>query len=200
MARDFRMTEQDRRSLAACALFLQKQEKARARLQKQEREAHYERLDGAEIFPHDALPPMTAYERLKATGDTEDLRMEGAELAAAWPYIRRVESALAKLPPFQGIAECRVDLPQPVAAMIEVGALFRNSGFLDASASRDWREGPYHLVIRSRTGRLIKDYTRHPDYMQVLFRPGTLFRILAVESPAAKSAAAPTRIFLEEIA
>jgi len=151
--------------------------------------------EGVEIGPPDRPLPLSNWERLKATGSTEDLAQTAGELAAALPYIRRMESALAKLPSHVGVVETRLDLPAPVAALIAPGAILREAGFLQSTAGRYFRRGAWRLVIWSETGRKLGDYAQHPERREVLFPPATRFRILAVES--GRSA---THLFLEEIA
>jgi hypothetical protein len=190
--RDFTLDDRQRRVIAACRDFMSLRDAAPA----PENEAPAERLDGMEIFPHDALLPLTAWQRLKATGDLEELKQAGAELAHALPHIARVESALGKLPPFAGACETHCDLPGPVAAHLEPGAILRDTGFLSAATSGAADSGRFRLVIYSHGGgRQPGPYSRDPAKGTVIFRPGTQLRVLEIEDHEAP----PVTVIAEEI-
>lgn len=104
--------------------------------------------------------------------------------------IRAVCRALRKnkLRTFSGTVYRRLnscDLSAELTATLMVeGATFSDPAFLSTSTNRQrynagGPEGVY-LEIVSTTGKSVKAYSRHPEEDEVLFLPGTLFRIQQV--------------------
>ncbi|MDQ7823621.1 MAG: ADP-ribosyltransferase domain-containing protein [Candidatus Eremiobacteraeota bacterium] len=102
--------------------------------------------------------------------------MEGITLLCA--------SALNKLPPFQGTVyrESRLYGDQP--DQYEPGKTVKELAFTSTSSETQGaaqRMGNTLFIISSETGRAIDRFSRHPREKEVLFPPGTEFKVLGRE-------------------
>lgn len=116
------------------------------------------------------------------------LEQEGEKLREN-PYAQLVCDALRALAPYEG--EVYLGVPKIDRSQFLPGsAVGRENGFL--SASSVWCAATEHVkeftaaskrqgvvfIIHSRTGRSISTFARHAYDMEVIFSPGTRFRVL----------------------
>ena len=90
---------------------------------------------------------------------------------------------LEKMPKFEGVAVRRTELPAEVISM-NSGQLFADPAFLSASRNLDPHSRVYFgrdvLFLRSITGRDISSLAAFASEQEILFLPGTKFRISSV--------------------
>ncbi len=118
---------------------------------------------------------------------SEDLNYalrSGALDASQIARVDALNSALEKLPAYDGPVFRGSDLPSAVLAQYQPGEVIVEDAFLstttDSAVARSPEfEGNVEFEIRSSTGRDISSFSMIPHEQEVLFRAGTRFYILA---------------------
>jgi hypothetical protein len=110
------------------------------------------------------------------------LRVQGDELEEAKPYMAAIEAALKKIKPYQGMVTRGVELPDDRLAQHKVGAVLTYPGFTSTSAGgKAFDIKKHQFVIQSKTGNFIGFQSQYLDEYEVLFRPGTKFKVISRE-------------------
>lgn len=92
------------------------------------------------------------------------------------PFAHTLEAAIAKLPKFKGPVVRRTDIPPDV--MDEAGkGRFADAGFLSFSKDPNLFFGKDMIVARSMEARDLRQLSYYPDEWEVLYAPGTPFRV-----------------------
>lgn len=95
-------------------------------------------------------------------------------------YSGIMSSGLAKLPPYRGPVIRYVSLPLEVLEQHRPGETVTYSSY--TSTSRDpafnWGPNGQKLLIQSKTGKLIEEISHSRAEQEVLFPPGTRFKVL----------------------
>jgi hypothetical protein len=110
-----------------------------------------------------------------------------------------ISHALQKLPPYNGTVYRTVLLPPEVLAEHTPGATVQYLAFTSTTTDSRWLALSATMVmmtIRSRTGKDVSSFSRHPNEKEVLFAPGTRFKILERKD----FPGAPTQFVMEEVA
>lgn len=97
-------------------------------------------------------------------------------------YVDVLTSALAKLPAYRGFVSRGAVLPDHVYAKYEIGAIVDDKAFLSASTHE--MTGNAILTILSISGRAIMPVSLFPVENEVLFFPGTRFRVVLAKKAA----------------
>ena len=97
------------------------------------------------------------------------------------PFAHQLDTALKKLPDFDGHVTRRTDLPPALAESHRVGASVRYQGFTSTTTYESGMAngGPYLLKIHSRHGKYVGDLAVG-DEREVLFRPDSAFQVIDV--------------------
>ncbi|HEY9641416.1 MAG TPA: ADP-ribosyltransferase domain-containing protein, partial [Coleofasciculaceae cyanobacterium] len=86
-------------------------------------------------------------------------------------------------------------LPDDVIAKYTAGAVVTEYGFTSSSYDKKAAfSGKHRFVIQSRTGKKVDDLSPYPNEKEVLFKPGTQYRVLKTR----KERGGQT-IYLEEV-
>ncbi|MBI1945771.1 MAG: hypothetical protein HYS27_08750 [Deltaproteobacteria bacterium] len=124
------------------------------------------------------------------------------DLGAVLAFIKCAASGLGALPSFTGTVYRGAVLSAQSVARYQVGSVVAERRFTSASAlesfPESWRAGACNVVfvIQSRaTGHSVAHLSAKPEEAEVLFTPGTQFRVLKNEYDPAKK---KTFIFLDE--
>lgn len=117
---------------------------------------------------------------------TDDDGEEDARWENVWKDVDAMRTALTKLPvvPRGTVVYRGTDLPLKVARQIKPGATFCEPSFGSSSQDpnrADVTEGCFLFEIESKTGVDVHAVSLFPHEWEVLFRPGTWFRIIRVE-------------------
>lgn len=94
--------------------------------------------------------------------------------------VETLNSALNKLPEYQGFVARGTDLPASIRATHELGATVTYEAFTSTSSISGW-QGTDRFLIYSLTGRPIMSLSSLPHENEVLFKSGTKFRIISVK-------------------
>ncbi len=107
-----------------------------------------------------------------------------AEVARFQAQIQRAVSGLQQLPPFRGQVNRAVSLTPEMAAPYQPGAVVTEPAFTSASipGGTYQRGGNVAMSIESTTGRNVSSIARHVSEGEVIFSPGTRFRVISVEA------------------
>jgi SPP1 gp7 family putative phage head morphogenesis protein len=137
-------------------------------------------------YSADGYNDLNAYLR---GGAGEDMNVRATIAAAV--------SGMSKLTPFEGVvfrgaySQGFPDVARFMAAH-QAGEVVEYSGFTSASYERGFN-GDVQYAIRSVNGRVVEELAADPFEREVIFMPGTRFRVAAVQ------AGHPMRIVLEEL-
>ena len=138
----------------------------------------YGLTDAEKVAVHAYTTGDKYYERLNSA-----LRSNNAEaIARVAPMARVLDSAVAKLPAYEGPVLFRVsDLPEAVSRKVRAGNVYADPAFMSASKAdlgktfgADYR----FTIIRSTQGKDINGFSFYPHEQEVLFARGTKFDIL----------------------
>lgn len=118
----------------------------------------------------------------------------GADGAGVAAYAAALESALAKLPPHDGVvlrvAELTPAALESYRAAALSGTTLTERGFISATQLLDAAlEGDGILAIESRTGRDVSLLSQDPSTREVVFAAGSRFEVLAVLSAPERTTA-----------
>ncbi len=105
------------------------------------------------------------------------LRLGGEATESMRSFTDVLNAALRKIKPFDGIVNRGADLPSERLAQHQPGAVVTYSGFTSTSVGKgfDYR---HRFSIKSKNGRYVGFHSVNPDEYEVLFPPGTKFKIL----------------------
>jgi SPP1 gp7 family putative phage head morphogenesis protein len=108
-----------------------------------------------------------------------------ASTPALQAYVEAAQHGLSKMPKYVGEAARGMSMGlsemQKFLTVYQKGAIVEEAAFISSSSgSRAAFGGNIFLKIKSRTGVDVSSYSRHPHEREVLFMPGTRFRVLDV--------------------
>lgn len=109
---------------------------------------------------------------------------DAAMLAKLAPYVQLIRTGLAQLPPFVGTVHRGVDLSNTAAAVAKYrpGAIVVEEGFTSTSYDIAYSLiGNTRFVIESKRGRNIESLSAFQNEKEVLFMPGSRFRVRSFE-------------------
>lgn len=112
-------------------------------------------------------------------------------------YVTFLRAALAKLPAYNGDVYRGVSVSnvRSLAKYRQVGSIVREDAFVSCTRSPFKAfSGNVRIYIAARSGRDISPWLQFPDEEEVLFEPGTRFRVLDFQTRGAD-----IHIFLEEV-
>ncbi|GMV42308.1 MAG: hypothetical protein AMXMBFR64_40240 [Myxococcales bacterium] len=105
-----------------------------------------------------------------------------AELAKYDTYIKAAEAGLAQLPSFQGTVYRGANLPDAVLDNYVAGQTVTEHAFTSTAASPSAAfTGNTKFVIQSKTGSDVSSLSLYKNEQEVLFSPGTKFKVLKVD-------------------
>jgi len=116
------------------------------------------------------------------------LKKGGEARKTVAPYVEKIKSALKKLPDHGGYV-FRGASPRPETLQRHFeGAVVVYPAFLSASSERtianpDFNCAPYRFELLSKHGKLIRNYSSKPHEEEVLFTPGTKFKVIGAGEP-----------------
>jgi hypothetical protein len=111
---------------------------------------------------------------------------DAAELSRLDPYIRTATSGLNQLPAYRGTVFRGTHLSDEAAANYVPGATVTERAFTSTSSELGAEfPGNTKFVIQSQTGRDVSQLSEFADEKEILFAPGTQFRVLGVDVDAA---------------
>ncbi len=111
----------------------------------------------------------------------EALRQGGIRAEEVRDYKAAVEAALRKIRPYDGTVKRGVELPSYRLAQHEVGNIVTYPGFTSTSVGDDFEKKQHYFYIKSKTGRYVGFHSAYGDEWEVLFAPGTKFKVLSRE-------------------
>jgi len=93
------------------------------------------------------------------------------------PLVDAIEEGLGKLPAYTGWTMRRIPMTARELSAFTEGRIVKEQSFV--SASRRWPRpgGNVFMHIYSKSGRMIEGVSKFPGQQEVLFRPGTYFKI-----------------------
>ncbi|MEG3843175.1 ADP-ribosyltransferase domain-containing protein [Microcoleus sp. herbarium14] len=103
---------------------------------------------------------------------------------------RFAAGALNALPNYKLLAFRQTTLSADQIAKYKVGEIVTEHGFTSTSTGiveSEKFQGNVRYTILSQTGKLIQEYAKHPNEKEVLFRPGSKFKVLSVEEKEGKT-------------
>ncbi len=109
---------------------------------------------------------------------------DAVELARLQEYLTRATSGLRQLPSYQGTVTRHVHFSVDMRAVYQEGAIVTEQAFTSTMARGGvaaQREGNTLMIIESLSGKNISLISRVAGENEVLFMPGTRFRVTAVE-------------------
>ncbi|WP_218715845.1 ADP-ribosyltransferase [Nocardia sp. No.11] len=132
-------------------------------------------IDAIGDYTEEDLGPL-GYKQLNAA-----LR-EGNADATQQAKINDIDTALSKLPNYDGVVYRGTDLPADVIAKYKPGEVITEDAFVSTSRNSSGSfPGNVQFEIASKTGKDIEQYSRIPnaaDEAEVLFRPGSKFYVV----------------------
>jgi hypothetical protein len=106
---------------------------------------------------------------------------DAAELREYGPYIRAVTEGLRQLPDYVGTVYRGTHLGAEILARYEPGAVVTELAFTSTSASpHSSYSGNAQYTIKSRHGKDVTQISGHNNEREVIFPPGTRFKVLEV--------------------
>jgi NAD:arginine ADP-ribosyltransferase len=144
-------------------------------------------------IPVEDLLAIRAYSAKEYTRINDALDDRG-DVHAMLAFIQCTASGLGALPSFVGVAYRGAVLSAQSIAHYQVGSVVTERRFVSASASASfaetWRAGACNVVfiIQSRaTGHSVAHLSAKPEEAEILFTPGTRFRVLRNEHDPVKN-------------
>ena len=139
----------------------------------------------------DELVAIQSYTRTYYLYVNTNLRKGGADLEKWQPYIKTLNTALDKLPNHVGTVVRGATLPENILKEHMPGrtviyAAYTSTANLPAALCTFGYNGE-HIYIKSKRGKSIKLFSVNSYEEEVLFRPGTRFKVISVEKPAMRS-------------
>ena len=105
-----------------------------------------------------------------------------AELAQVENYIKTAASGLNEMPTYEGTVYRGTKLPPDAAAKYQAGETVTEAAFTSSAASNKAAfDGDTLFVINSKTGHDVSMLSVYGHEQEVLFSPGTSFKVLKVE-------------------
>jgi hypothetical protein len=119
------------------------------------------------------------------------------ELARLNAYIKAAESGLSQLSSHKGEAFRGTNLSPEVAAKYKPGAIVTEDAFFSTSADPNGAfGGNTKFFVTSANGKYVESLSLYPSEGEVLFAPGTKFKVLAAETNPSTGV---REIFVKEI-
>jgi len=114
---------------------------------------------------------------LRERQDARQSSKTADDVEAIAPYVEVLNAALDKLPPYKGtVLRTTSSMPSKILAEHQVGSTVTYPAYTSTSMER--RLGAkYNFTIRSETGADLGGYASNTNEQEVLFKPGTRFRI-----------------------
>lgn len=103
---------------------------------------------------------------------------------------RFAAAALNALPNYKLLAFRQTTLSADQIAKYKVGEIVTEHGFTSTSTGiveSENFQGNVRYTIFSQTGKIIQEYAKHPNEKEVLFLPGSKFKVLSVEEKEGKT-------------
>jgi hypothetical protein len=146
----------------------------------------------------DDLVALRAYTGSYYRAMNQALRGQGGDLAQQASIIKTAASALNDLPAFQGTTFRGTTLDPERLARYTPGTVIAERGFMSTTTAQDVAfGGNVRFVINSKgAGRSVEALSQYANEREVLFGPGTEFKVL---SNALDPATGLTTIFLNEV-
>ncbi|MDX2008937.1 MAG: ADP-ribosyltransferase [Myxococcaceae bacterium] len=146
----------------------------------------------------DDLVALRAYTGSYYTAMNQALRGRGGDIAQQAAIIKTAASALNDLPEFQGTTFRGTTLDAERIARYAPGTVIAEKGFMSTTTAQDVAfSGNVRFVINSKgAGRSVEALSQFANEKEVLFGPGTEFKVL---SNAIDQATGLTTIFLDEV-
>lgn len=91
-----------------------------------------------------------------------------------------IKAGLSKLPDYKGNAYRGTQLPPEILKQYKKGNTVSDPAFLSASLVGQF-PGPHRMKIKSKTGKIISPFSENPNEVEVLFAPGTQFKVIKVK-------------------
>lgn len=124
------------------------------------------------------------YERIQASlrngvlpSETSQHKLNGE----TFNTVKNATSGLNKLPPYVGEVYRNLGLFPGYKELNQVGATVSDMGFLSttfrAESVRVWGNAKVLEIIKSKSGKFIKPFSDKADENEVLFKPGTRFKV-----------------------
>lgn len=166
---------------------------------------HYAQMVEARRAADGSTRDIPAGELIAIYGYTEDdykpineaLRSQDpARLREYAPQIEAMKAGLARLPDFAGVVFRRTWLGPVDLAHYRAGGTVTERGFTSATAATYLEySGNVHYVIRSRKGKDISRIANTASEKEVLFPPGTRFKVSQVD----RDPGGVTKIYMSEV-
>ena len=93
-------------------------------------------------------------------------------------FVDDATRALDRLPTYDGTVYRGIDLPESVGAKYQPGATVTEGGFTSTSTHTPFPKQYQFEIRNTSTGRPIDRYSALPGEGEVLFKPGTAFRVV----------------------
>jgi hypothetical protein len=106
------------------------------------------------------------------------LRQGGHKKAAILPFLAVMIHAIDKLPPYEGTVYRQTDLPPDISHQHSVGQIVTYPAFTSSSSNTVGWTGSHKMTIFSKTGRFIAPYSQHPKESEIIFKPGSKFKVI----------------------
>ena len=110
------------------------------------------------------------------------LRTRPSASTFAESLIQDIESALLKIPATEEIVFRKLKIPSSVRANVAPGVEYADQAFLSTSTDPSVFDGQDIMIIQSKFGRRIREFSAFPQEDEVLFMPETRFRITSVDT------------------
>lgn len=115
--------------------------------------------------------------------DEEDLERFGNTEKTIKQHIELADRALKQLPPYEGTVYRSTTLPPEILASYKPGAVVTEHAFTSTSYDKNGAfNGNHKFVIASKTGRKVDNVSLFKKEKEVLFSPGTQYRVLKVQN------------------
>jgi len=129
------------------------------------------------------------------------LRKGGSEATKVAPYCRVLQEALKKLPNYSGKVYRGASLPPEVRARYTVGATIEDSAFTSTSVIPEIAQKfglDDYFEIQSKSGRLVHGVSASMSEAEILFPPGSRFKVKQIQEKKVDGVTQRTYI-LEEL-
>lgn len=158
---------------------------------------HSERPNTSELNAADqaALTEYTGW----GYNELNDALRRGNPSPAQRERIDAVAAALTKLPDYRGEVYREANLTGPEIAVYEAGKIITEPAFTSTYADSRAMSGNTEWVIESRSGKSIAEHSDVPNENEILFAPGTQFKVTSVDKKTSVYHDSVTVIHMTEI-
>lgn len=117
---------------------------------------------------------------LRLRGSDEETERDRLLMRQLQPYVDLVNLGMRKLPVYLGSVDRGTKLPPKAdsAYKPENPSPVTDKAFVSASLNYSQFRNTHHLILKSKTGREVQMFSESPEEAEVLFHPGTLFKVL----------------------